>query len=418
MRLDDFDYHLPAESIAQFPLPRGESRLLVLDAAGEDRHRRIADLPRLLRRGDLLVVNNTRVIPARLFARRESGGRVELLLVRKVGECAWQALIKPGRKARPGVRLELPDGPGIEVLAAPERGDEGAQTFTVRFSEPVEPHLERLGHVPLPPYIRRPDQLEDRQRYQTVFARRDGAVAAPTAGLHLSEQLLAELADAGIERAEVTLHVGIGTFKPVTVEEVETHRMDAERFEVTPETAAAIQRTRAAGGRIVAVGTTVVRTLEALAAEHGEVRPGQGDTRLFIYPGFPFRAVDVLLTNFHLPRSTLLLLVSAFAGHERVLTRKPSTAATASTPTAMPCWWSGLPGAKNPEGLLGALAVAAGGYLQGPAHGGHLLRADGAYEVVKTALVHGLDLIEVDRGLMLEPFPESDQDFAGCAVDR
>lgn len=302
----DFDYELPEERIAQVPAPRGESRLLVLDAEGPDRHRRVRDLPGLLRPGDLLVLNDTRVIPARLYGRRGEG-RMEVLLVEKLGDREWEALVRPGRRARPGTVITFED------LSA-EVVDKREDRYRLRFSEPVEPHLDRLGHVPLPPYIHRPDQASDRERYQTVFARTPGAIAAPTAGLHFSEELLEEIAAAGIGIARVTLHVGIGTFKPVSVEKVEDHRMDRERYEVGEETAGAIRRTRESGGRIVAVGTTVVRTLESSGGE-----AGSGSTDLFITPGFRFRVVDVLLTNFHLPRSTLLMLVSAFAGRERVL---------------------------------------------------------------------------------------------------
>jgi S-adenosylmethionine:tRNA ribosyltransferase-isomerase len=311
----DFDYHLPASSIAQEPLPRGESRLLLLDRAGPECHSRVADLARLLRPGDLLVLNDTRVIPARLFGRRAGGGRMELLLVERKGEREWEALLKPGRRARPGTAIELAPGLTVEVVAASEEG-----RYRLRFSEPVEPHLERLGHVPLPPYIHRPDTAEDRERYQTVFARRPGAIAAPTAGLHFTEELLREIEDAGIAVARLTLHVGLGTFKPVTAERIEEHRMDSERYEIGAAAAAAVRRARAGAGRVVAVGTTVVRTLESAAlAGGGEVRAGSGATDLFIAPGFRFQAVDVLLTNFHLPRSTLLMLVSAFAGRQRVL---------------------------------------------------------------------------------------------------
>jgi len=302
----DFDYHLPEERIAQEPAPRGESRLLVLDAQGQDRHRRVRDLSTLLRPGDLLVLNDTRVIPARLYGHRGEG-RMEILLVEKLGDREWEALVRPGRRARPGAEITF-DGLSAEVIAKRE------DRYRLRFSEPVEPHLDRLGHVPLPPYIHRPDEASDRERYQTVFARTPGAIAAPTAGLHFSEELLEEIAAAGIGIARVTLHVGIGTFKPVSAEKVEDHRMDRERYEVGEETAEAIRRTRESGGRIVAVGTTVVRTLESSRGE-----AGSGSTELFITPGFRFRIVDVLLTNFHLPRSTLLMLVSAFAGRERVL---------------------------------------------------------------------------------------------------
>ncbi len=313
----DFAFQLPTDSIAQVPVPRGESRLFCLDGQGEQRHKSIADLPTLLRSGDLLVVNDTRVIPARLFAQRpDTGGRIELLLVEPQGPLQWQALLKPGRKARPGSRFllegaeEAPSSLGFEVL---ERLEDGR--FLLRFDEPVEAHLERWGHVPLPPYIKRTDTEQDRRRYQTVWAQEPGAIAAPTAGLHFSEEILRELQAAGIERTSVTLHVGIGTFKPITAELAHEHRMDRERFRVPEEAAQKIRETRAAGGRIVAVGTTVVRTLESAALQgDGELTACAGATELFIRPGFRFQAVDILLTNFHLPRSTLLMLVSAFAG--------------------------------------------------------------------------------------------------------
>jgi S-adenosylmethionine:tRNA ribosyltransferase-isomerase len=330
----DFDYPLPAEAIAQQPAPRGASRLLVLDREGEARHRRISDLPALLRPGDLLVVNDTRVLPARLYGRVAGGEartsrELELLLAERLGEREWEALARPGKRARPGAVIEISDpsggadaGSGIFAEVVALAGDGRRR---VRFSEPIEPHLERLGHVPLPPYIRRPDQPADRERYQTVYARRPGAIAAPTAGLHFSDELLAALEGAGIERVALTLHVGIGTFKPVTAPLVSDHRMDRERFEIPEETAAAVARARAGGRRVVAVGTTVVRALEgaaaaaATAAANSEVPAGAGATDLFITPGFRFQVVDALLTNFHLPCSTLLMLVSAFAGRERVL---------------------------------------------------------------------------------------------------
>ena len=314
----DFDYDLPAASIAQEPAPRGESRLLVLDRPAPERHSRVRDLPRLLRPGDLLVLNDTRVIPARLYGRSAGGGRMEILLIERVAEREWEALVKPGKRARPGALIEIAEGLAAEVVDKREEGS--AHRYLLRFTEPIEPHLERLGHIPLPPYIHRPDTPEDRERYQTVYARSPGAVAAPTAGLHFSAELLREIEAAGIETARVTLHVGIGTFKPVAAERIEEHRMDRERYEIGEEAAEAIRRAREAGRRIVAVGTTVVRTLEGAAlAGKGEVRAGSGATDLFITPGFRFQVVDVLLTNFHLPRSTLLMLVSAFAGRERVL---------------------------------------------------------------------------------------------------
>jgi S-adenosylmethionine:tRNA ribosyltransferase-isomerase len=314
----DFDYDLPAASIAQEPAPRGESRLLVLDRPAPERHSRVRDLPRLLRPGDLLVLNDTRVIQARLYGRSTGGGRMEVLLIERVAEREWEALVKPGRRARPGTVIEIAEGLAAEVVDKREEGS--AHRYLLRFSEPIEPHLERLGHIPLPPYIHRPDTSEDRERYQTVYARSPGAVAAPTAGLHFSEELLREIEAAGIETARVTLHIGIGTFKPVGAERIEEHRMDRERYEIGEEAAEAVRRAREAGRRIVAVGTTVVRTLEGAAlAGGGDVRAGSAATDLFITPGFRFQAVDVLLTNFHLPRSTLLMLVSAFAGRERVL---------------------------------------------------------------------------------------------------
>jgi len=234
---------------------------------------------------------------------------MEVLLVEKLGDRDWEALVRPGRRARPGTEIVF-EGLSAEVV------DKREDRYRLRFSEPVEPHLDRLGHVPLPPYIHRPDEASDRERYQTVFARTPGAIAAPTAGLHFSEKLLEEIAAAGIDIARVTLHVGIGTFKPVSAERIEDHRMDRERYEVSEEAAEAIRKAQ----RVVAVGTTVVRTLESAAiAGGGEVRPGSGATELFITPGFRFQVVDALLTNFHLPRSTLLMLVSAFAGRERML---------------------------------------------------------------------------------------------------
>jgi S-adenosylmethionine:tRNA ribosyltransferase-isomerase len=244
---------------------------------------------------------------------------MEILLVEPAGEREWEALVKPGRRARPGTVIELAPGLAAEVVAG-----HGDGRHRLRFSEPVEPHLERLGHVPLPPYIHRPDTPEDRERYQTVYARRPGAIAAPTAGLHFTEEILRRIEEAGAAIARVTLHVGIGTFRPVAAERVEDHRMDAERYEIGEEAAAAVrqarERSRAGAGRVVAVGTTVVRTLEAAAlAGGGEIRAGAGSTDLFITPGFRFRVVDALLTNFHLPRSTLLMLVCAFAGREPVL---------------------------------------------------------------------------------------------------
>ena len=320
----DFDFDLPPGAIAQEAAARGTSRLFRLDETGAARHANIKDLPAILRPGDLLIGNDTRVIPARLFARRVGGGgAVELLLVEKLGPARWHCLAKPGRKARVGTRLQLSSEVEAVVIAKQEDG-----RHTLDFSVEIEPHLEALGHVPLPPYIARADRQEDRERYQTIWAREPGAIAAPTAGLHFSAELLQELDARGIERAFITLHVGIGTFKPVTSELVHEHRMESERFHIPEATAAAIARAQREGRRIVAIGTTVVRTLESAAgapkmadrsSDNVTVPAGGGTTALFITPGYRFRVVDLLLTNFHLPRSTLLMLVSAFAGRERVL---------------------------------------------------------------------------------------------------
>jgi len=332
--MDDFDYALPSERIAQWPADRRDaSRLLVLDrragTLSDSRFDRIGDR---LRSGDLLVVNETEVFPARLRARRRSGAEVEVLLVRpRDGEDPetaagreWEALAGPARKARPGDVLELLDRAGapapgatVEVLASLPTGGR-----RVRLDIPGDPWawIAAHGHVPLPPYIDRLDEPLDRERYQTVYARRRGAVAAPTAGLHFTTELLDGLAARGIRRAAVTLHVGPGTFRPVSAERAEDHPMEAEWYRIGPEAARAIADARAAGGRIVAVGTTVVRALESAArAWAGEPAAAAGWTDLFVRPGHEFRQIDALVTNFHLPRSTLLLLVAAFAGRDRIL---------------------------------------------------------------------------------------------------
>jgi S-adenosylmethionine:tRNA ribosyltransferase-isomerase len=324
VRTDDFDYPLPGDLVAQTPPARREdARLLVLDrTTGATSHRGIADLPDLLRPGDLLVVNDTRVIPARLLAHRPTGGKAEVFLLEPSGDApgAWTALVRTGGALRADEVLTVDGDTGrVRLLRREGQGTwlvEGAGDDLARI-------MDRAGRMPLPPYIRRetddPRAAQDRERYQTVFAREPGAVAAPTAGLHLTEDLLARLAERGIGRASVTLHVGLGTFKPIETDDVESHVMHEERYHVPVETADAVRRTRAAGGRIVAVGTTSVRTLESSVGDDGLPAPGPGSTSLFIAPGFRFRVVDVLLTNFHLPRSTLLVLVSAFAGREKVL---------------------------------------------------------------------------------------------------
>ncbi len=314
MLTSEFDYDLPAELIAQEPVARGQSRLFVVGGSEARRHRSVADLPELLEEGDLLVVNDTRVLPARLFGRLPTGGRVELLLVEREGPTEWVALVKPGRRARPGTTLSLSDRLTVTILAKLEDG-----RHRMAFSEAVEPHLAELGHVPLPPYIKRPDEPSDAERYQTIYASVDGAIAAPTAGLHFTPGLLDRIRRRGVRIEKVTLHVGIGTFKPVTAKLVHEHQMEEERFEIPEAVPAAVESTRRRGGRVVAVGTTVVRALEGAARPNGALDAGSGRTALFITPGYAFRIVDRLLTNFHLPRSTLLMLVAAFAGRELVL---------------------------------------------------------------------------------------------------
>jgi len=314
MRADDFDYQLPKGLIAQHPVePRDHARLMVLHrGSGTLEHRRFYELPRYLREGDVLVVNESKVFPARLLGRRSSGGKVELLLLRRLEGDLWEALARPGRRVRPGEKLYFGEGVTGEVV---ERTEDGKRV--VKFSGDLEA-LRRLGQVPLPPYIRRPPVPEDEERYQTVYAKVEGSVAAPTAGLHFTEELLGKLREEGVRIVPVVLHVGPGTFRPVEGE-VSEHRMEPEYYEITGEAADAINEARGRGGRVVAVGTTSVRVLETVADEEGRVRPGRGLTELFIYPPYRFKAVDVLITNFHLPRSTLLMLVAAFAGRERVL---------------------------------------------------------------------------------------------------
>ncbi len=295
--------------------------MLLERASGRVEHRRFRELPELLSPGDLVVVNRSRVLPARLLGRRRGGGAAEILLLRDVsaahGRGSWEAFVQPGRRLRPGDDVAIGEGLNVRIETRALTGDGRRR---VRLEAPdVARALAAAGQPPLPPYIRRPARPEDRARYQTVFAREDGSVAAPTAGLHFTEAVLARLVERGIERAEIVLHVGPGTFQPVKVENVLEHRVAAEPFLVPDETAEAVRRARARGSRVVAVGTTVARTLETAAREDRGVDPGTGETALVIVPGYAFRVVDVLLTNFHLPRSSLLLLACAFAGRERVL---------------------------------------------------------------------------------------------------
>jgi S-adenosylmethionine:tRNA ribosyltransferase-isomerase len=324
VKTSDFDFELPEGSIAQRPRPRGTSKLMVLErASGAIAHRTVADLPELLHAGDVLVVNDTKVVPARLFGTDVGGtGRLEILLVGRLGSgggCeTWEALATPGKRARPGRRLDFGEGLVGEIVA---KRDDGRVEIAFPEGE-LARALPRAGTAPLPPYIHRPGGVadeRDRTDYQTVYAREEGAIAAPTAGLHLTPELLEAIRARGVAIAPVTLHVGLGTFKPVKVDDVAGHVMDVERGTIPEETARLVNEAKRGGRRVVAVGTTSVRTLEASASEAGLVAPGPFATDLFLVPGARFRVVDALLTNFHLPRSTLLMLVSAFAGRETVL---------------------------------------------------------------------------------------------------
>lgn len=317
MRVDEFDYYLPEELIAQDPLePRDSSRLLIVDRqSGAIAHSVFRRIGEQLRPGDMLVINDTKVLPARLFAHKDTGAVIELLLLKQTGLDTWQCLVRPGRKALPGARLRfaLPEM-RAEIIDTAEAG-----TRLIRFDHDGDFYqlLERLGTMPLPPYIKKP--LADQSRYQPVYARERGSAAAPTAGLHFTKRLMDELAGQGVLFETVLLHVGLGTFRPVKTNVVEEHVMHSEFYRVSAETAARVNAAKAAGGRIVAVGTTAVRTLETLSDENGVLQPGEGWTEKFIYPGYRFRMVDAMVTNFHLPKSTLLMLVSAFAGRENVM---------------------------------------------------------------------------------------------------
>jgi S-adenosylmethionine:tRNA ribosyltransferase-isomerase len=316
MKLSDFHYDLPPGLIASEPLAeRTASRLLILDGAnGECRDGQFTDVLDLIQPGDLLVFNNTRVIPARLHGQKTSGGKVEVLVERITGEHSALAHVRASKAPKPGTRLRLENAIDAEVTG---RQDD---LFEVRFlhTESALALLEQYGHIPLPPYIEREDTPADRERYQTVFAQQPGAVAAPTAGLHFDHALLEALQRKGVQTAAVTLHVGAGTFQPVRVQDLSQHVMHAEYVEVSPQVCDAVAACRARGGRVVAVGTTSVRSLES-AAQQGGLKPFQGDSRLFITPGYQFQVVDAMITNFHLPESTLLMLVSAFAGYENIM---------------------------------------------------------------------------------------------------
>lgn len=320
MNLNEFDYELPKELIAQDPLEdRSASRLLVLDKeTGEVEHRIFREIPGLLRPGDCLVINNTKVIPARLIGAREgSGGAVEVLLLKRIPgqENSWETLVKPGKKARIGTRIVF--GGGLLACEVTDVVEEGNRIVRFEFDGIFEEILDRLGQMPLPPYITH--ELKDKNRYQTVYAKHDGSAAAPTAGLHFTKELLETIREKGVDIAEITLHVGLGTFRPVKAETVEEHHMHSEFRQIDEEAAAKINAAKARGSRVIAVGTTSCRTLESAAKEDGTVEAGSGWTDIFIYPGYRFKCIDALITNFHLPKSTLVMLVSALAGREHIL---------------------------------------------------------------------------------------------------
>ena len=318
MKTADFDYDLPQELIAQDPLEqRDSSRLLILDKeTGERTHKIFHDIIDYLHEGDCLVINNTKVIPARLIGEREgTGGKVEVLLLKRRSDNVWETLVKPGKKARPGMRLSF--GDGLLHAEVQEVVDEGNRLIRFEYEGIFEEILDQLGQMPLPPYITH--QLKDKNRYQTVYAKYEGSAAAPTAGLHFTEELLEQIRAKGVKIARVTLHVGLGTFRPVKVEDVTEHHMHTEFYHVSEEAADIINETKKQGGRVICVGTTSCRTIESAADDQGIVHATEGDTDIFIYPGYQFKVLDCLITNFHLPESTLLMLVSALAGKENIM---------------------------------------------------------------------------------------------------
>lgn len=316
MKLTDFSYELPKELIAQHPAePRDYARLMLYDRkTGAVEHKHFYDLVDELRAGDVLVFNDSKVIPARLYGKRvPTGGKVEVLLLTPVGEDRWEVLVKPGKKALPGTTIEFPGGLQAEVL---DRTDFGGRVVHFTYDGVFDDIIDKIGEMPLPPYIH--EKMEDPNEYQTVYARERGSAAAPTAGLHFTDELLQKIRDKGVEEVFVTLHVGLGTFRPVEEENIEDHQMHSEFYSITPEAADAINRAKAEGRRIIAVGTTSIRTLES-AGTTGKLKAGSGWTNIFIYPGFTFHIVDALVTNFHLPESTLLMLISALSTREQIL---------------------------------------------------------------------------------------------------
>ena len=317
MKTDDFDYFLPEELIAQTPIyPRDSSRLLVYDREKDTiEHKNFFDIKSYLKKGDVLVRNNTKVLPARLFSYTPHGGKVEILLLKRFNLTEWEVLVKPGKKAKPGAILKVSENLKAEVLSNIE--ESGGRRVKFHYDGVFEDIISNLGEMPLPPYITK--KLEDQNRYQTVYAKEQGSAAAPTAGLHFTPELLKELTDMGVEIVDVLLHVGLGTFRPVKVDDVTNHHMHSEYFEVSPESAERINKAKKEGRRIIAVGTTSVRTLESSTNDNGEDVAQKADTSIFIYPGYMFKCVDALITNFHLPKSTLIMLVSALSSREKIL---------------------------------------------------------------------------------------------------
>lgn len=318
MKTKDFYYELPEELIAQHPLKnREESRLLILDRkTGEIEHRKFKDIVDYLNPGDCLVLNDTRVIPARLFGNRiGKEEKIEFLLLKNIEDSKWEVMVKPGKKVKPGATIIFGDGLLVAQVLSIEEG--GTRIVEFKHDGIFQEILDRLGEMPLPPYIK--EKLEDKERYQTVYSKKEGSAAAPTAGLHFTKELLDTIEKKGVRLAFITLHVGLGTFRPVKVDNIEEHTMHSEYYEVSEEAAIIINDTRRNGGRVIAVGTTSTRTLETIAEEDGTIQPKKGWTDIFIYPGYKFKAIDALITNFHLPESTLLMLVSALAGREKIL---------------------------------------------------------------------------------------------------
>ncbi|MBR5228842.1 MAG: tRNA preQ1(34) S-adenosylmethionine ribosyltransferase-isomerase QueA [Firmicutes bacterium] len=323
MLITDFDYHLPMELIAQYPSQkRDEARLLVVDRkTGEVHHKKFYDILEYLKPGDCLVMNDSKVLPARMYGvKKETGAKAEILLIKRKGGDRWEAMVKPGKKLKPGSTIVFSDQPGKMMEAdILDYSEDGTRIIEFRYDGYFHERLEENGNIPLPPYIERSAEDLDKQMYQTVYCREEGSVAAPTAGLHFTEELLQKVAEKGVKLAYVTLHVGIGTFRPVKCDVVEEHHMHFEEYSITEENAAIINKTKEEGGRVISVGTTSTRTMESAADENGRLVAGSGSTDIFIYPGYSFKIVDNLITNFHLPKSTLLMLISAMYDREKML---------------------------------------------------------------------------------------------------